>query len=119
MVVTSECRVFGEGATFWFELRKAGSEGLTVEEPEQTLQPVATEEAEFTPEELSYLRPIVERLKDIPMYKVSAIRKVLQEVDTDRSDAIRAWAENVEVALSMVNRERYTDLVNQITHGSE
>lgn len=103
-----------KGSTFWFTLPITEPTGLKVEIPQapDTSTPVIQS---FTQEELQFLLPYVEELKETPYYKVSSLRKILKSIEPAGNLTIANWISEIETAISKVDRKRFSDLINLVT----
>lgn len=105
----------GEGSAFWFTLRQSDEQGvpLTKQGPDSTEKVGDT--LRLTAADCEYLKPFIEQLKDIPIYKVSAFRKVLKTVERKNENIIR-WKIELEYAFDAADEERFAQYLKMSAH---
>lgn len=98
-----------QGSTFWFTLPCVINSASTVT---TALKPnIQTENYHFTSEELAILNPIVAQIKACEIYETGKIKKLLAELNTQPSDALRDWKDKLEAALLADNEGLFNELL--------
>ena len=103
----------GKGTSFWFTLPEARISGdedrdsLLLEDEEETT-------LNFSAEDCAYLKPFAEQLKAVPIYKITSLRKILQDVEDGRNSQIDQWKSDLLFAVSGGNIETYDNLLNKV-----
>jgi signal transduction histidine kinase len=102
------------GTTIWFTLNIATYS--PIQENTTVNKEFSGYEIELTPEEITYLVPISEQLKQIPFYQITHIKKILSQVDPI-SENISKWCILVEKAAFASNEKIYTKLIRFVLSG--
>lgn len=105
----------GEGSRFWFTLPALVGEARAFDQTEQPVDTVTGQAMVFSAEDQQYLLPFATQIAALPMYKVSAIRTLLREIDIQKSTAVNAWRIEMESALARVDQTYFDQLLEQIT----
>ena len=98
-----------DGCIFWFVLEQVEAEINSQDfKPSLVSQPTIT----LSEADRIYLKPYLEQLKTIEVYKVFEIRKIVRAVDSNKSSALLYWKEELLNAIHTGNGARYCDLIN-------
>lgn len=99
-----------QGTTFWFTLEtsdKPKHENQTVTEKIHT-----TIDYQLTAAEKQLLSPFVKQLKQIEIYRMFDILKLLKKIDDSENTNIALWKQDIQNTISSGNTERYNELLN-------
>ena len=105
----------GEGTTFTIGLKK-GQEVSKSTISQNTKEQFAA--FSFSQEELTTVRHFVDRLLKIPVYKVSQLDKVLDEIDESFSPLVIKWKEKVSKAVYSNDQSAFMKLTEGLEHHS-
>lgn len=101
-----------QGTSFWFTLDFETIHQKIKQTPEQKIK----KDAETVLQQLDYdekyfLKPYLLSLKEIELFEVSKVIDILEEIRKKDSSSIKKWADKVENALYIHNKEDYQDLI--------
>jgi signal transduction histidine kinase len=108
--------VFGEGSTFWFTLPEDVTQRAVGRELARKVEAQTSGKTgnELSAEDRAYLHPFALQLKDLAVYKVSNIRKILQQVEAADNAAIDQWKTGLQLTIGTGNQEQYEIEINKI-----
>ena len=100
----------GKGATFWFTLQLAEhAEKINKGGNKQIRSNDVVKELSI--EDMAYLNPYVEQLKEVLVYESSEVEAVLSDIETGDNAALIHWKKSVLDCVYTMNQERYTELL--------
>jgi predicted ATPase/signal transduction histidine kinase len=106
--------VWGEGSTFWFTIR----EGQNSEVIGKTAKKAVVSKSQnhtLNEDAKAYLLPFANRLAELPIYKVSQIRKVVSEIDENQNDDTYVWINAIDLAVKAGDQEQLERLVKLVS----
>jgi len=110
--------VVGQGSTFWFTLPLAViadqlfADFVEIEEkPSNTVEPVLNED------EIKFLIPYCEQLKQISIHQISDVKDVLKTIDFTESENLLKWKSRLIKALTDCNEIEYYELLKLKSNG--
>ena len=104
----------GQGATFW--IRLPGACLIDNPNPAETAQALLTS-FQFTHEERTILKPYAARLMELKIYKVTAIRKVLNEIQY-HSERVNTWKSRIKEAVNTGYGENYKTILESVNESA-
>ena len=103
------------GATFWFTLpistNKVEERSNEVKRSTQAIDNAAT--SLLTENDKQLLKPFVLEFKKHGVYKISILRKLLKQINTDDNERIVIWKNTLEKLINSGNEEGYSKLINK------
>jgi signal transduction histidine kinase len=106
--VESEC---GVGTKFWFTLQKGMSKQY-LSDTETKIHEKS--EINLIAADVEVIMPHIENLRKLLVNQTSKINKILNRIDTDGSDTLQKWKNEIEKCLFSMNEERYNKLIKMI-----
>jgi len=100
----------GKGTRFWFTLETSDNsehENHTVTETMHTKT-----DYQLTSAEKQSLASFVAQLKNIEIYRMFDILKLMKKIDDGGSENISRWKQDIQNATSSGNKEKYNELLN-------
>jgi len=109
--------ITGKGATFWFTLPMADSNEDSLKIPVPKTSPDKLPAFHLSEEEKAALIPYCHHLKNLSIYQISDVKKIVQEIEHKDSENIQNWKSGLLIALSEINEVKYHELINITTDG--
>ena len=108
----------GEGTTFFFYLPLADGEqsegNLALHSDDRSKIQSKKYQTNVLPSaQLQKLQPVLDRLQELEIYDISAIREVLKSEILDEDELLAAWKNEVYKAVAFGDSNRYEELINQ------
>ena len=101
----------GKGTTFWFTIPVGTEIKNTI--PVENEQP-KSETFNFSEEERKTLLVLLSQFRELEVYEVSSIRKLLKLIDIGENYNLQNWVEKMQKVLRTGNTDRYAELLNLI-----
>ncbi|MCG8579782.1 MAG: ATP-binding protein [Bacteroidales bacterium] len=99
----------GKGATFWFTLQLAEQSEKISEDANKYNS--SNDVKELSIEDITYLKPFVEQLKEVLVYESSEVEAVLSGIESGDNIALIDWKKSILDCVYTMNQERYTELL--------
>jgi hypothetical protein len=101
----------GKGTTFWFTVPLGTEvENTVIVEKEQP----KTETFNFSEEDRKTLLVLLSQFRELEVYEVSSIRKLLKLIDISGNYNLQFWVDEMQKVLRAGNTDRYAELLNLI-----
>jgi len=100
-----------KGSIFWFTLplyEEVAFDLLTFEAE------VFESYSNLKADEITYLAPFCQKLKNIKFYEVTFINKIIEEINSDHSENVKLWINNLKKAVYYGKKDAYESLINAI-----
>ncbi len=102
--------IVGAGTTIWFTIK-------STEEFELKNIPKKKEETEnnkliLSLDDIILLRPYAQELNQLMVYETTKVEKIIIKIDTEKSQALKMWKEELNKSLFAMNEEKYKELIN-------
>ncbi|MDX2359974.1 MAG: ATP-binding protein [Crocinitomicaceae bacterium] len=106
--------VHGKGSCFWLELPIM--DNSTIVDVDAPMTSTAKAKLTLTAEAQSFLKPYAEELNKIPYYKISTLRKTVQEivVPEGMTSDVNKWIQQFTEAAALANRDVINKLIQDI-----
>ncbi|MBN1783112.1 tetratricopeptide repeat-containing sensor histidine kinase [bacterium] len=101
--------IVGKGTEFWFTLPKAKYAAGSA--AGKTPMSAKTQPFSLTKKDKNYLAPFIKKLKKYEVYEVSALVKILKQIDSSRSRGLKAWKEDLQIAIDTGNNNRFEEVL--------
>ncbi len=99
-----------KGSTFWFTIKP--DTAATVEAIDIVMVKKESEIPKLTEEEINQIKHILEEIKEVKVYQISRLRKILSEIDDNLSDNIKKWKIAIKKAIHSEDQETFDKLIN-------
>ncbi len=99
----------GKGTTFWFELNFSKIQNKVTKKSSLENNSFLIDLDDRCKTDL---RPYAEELSKLSIYEISAIRKVLQQIDSNSPECYNIWKDKIFTTVRNGNRNRYNELIN-------
>lgn len=105
----------GQGTTFWFTLARAVESGKAVDAQLRSGSgaELGVASIQLTAAEHERFMPLLAQLIDTPAYKVTALNRLLEEVDCDVGAPAQEWLAAVRDALAAADESRLAHLLSE------
>lgn len=102
----------GAGTTVWFTLPISDTQVQLTENLKKKED--ITGKHELTAADKKLLRPYALRLKELMVYEFTSVSKILKEIQAYGNLAIEDWLECMNISVSSINEQFYSELLNEI-----
>jgi len=100
-----------KGSTFWFTIPYIDS--YDSEKSEINLNiPNKKYEFSFSEREKEILLPLIHDLKNVMVYESGEVSKILKAIDTEDSENLNTWKQEIQNCLYSMNEQKYNELLN-------
>ena len=104
---------WGQGATFWLFIREGENSGF-VGKTGREAQKMKEREVAIDDEARTYLQPFAHAITDIPVYKITQLRKVIDTIDTNYNNDTEVWCKALEFAIKTSDQEQFDRLIQLV-----
>lgn len=108
--------IAGKGATFWFTLPMADANLNSLKIP---IPKTIPDKSAFhlSEDEKAALLPYCNHLKNLSIYQISDVKKIVHGIDHKDSENIQNWKSGLLNAIADYNETKYHELINITTNG--
>jgi len=87
---------------------------IAEEKPHEAEEKLLSLDFDFSAEEKELLKPYAERLKTLEIYETTALRTIINSIETQGNENIEKWKKMLEESVFFLENEKYQQLIHKV-----